>query len=183
MKKFVLASSSPRRIEMLKKWGFSFEAVSSPFEEKQFSSPQTTALYNAYGKAFEIARKKGILVIGADTIVVIEGKILGKPRNDCELFDMLKMLSGKVHTVITGVAAIKDKKFATDICLTKVGFRDLNEEEIKDYIRSGEGRDKAGGYAIQGIGSSFINMIDGQVDNVIGLPVNKVRKMIKLIER
>lgn len=184
MKTLILASASPRRIEMLKKWGFKFKSVKAIFREKTFPSPEKTALYNAYGKAFSVAKThKQEVVIGADTIVVIENKILGKPEDKKELNAMLNLLSGKTHYVITGLAVIKGENFATDLCKTEVGFRELSKREIEEYIESREGEDKAGGYAVQGIGASFINKINGPLDNVIGLPVNTLRELIKKIER
>ncbi len=184
MKKFILASGSPRRIEILKKWGFKFEIKKPSFQEKSFSSPIKTVIYNAYGKAFTVARQyPQETVIGADTIVVINGKILGKPKDKSELFKMLVLLSAKTHYVLTGMAIIKKDKFVTDVCKTKVSFKKLNKKEIKDYILTGEGRDKAGGYAIQGLGASFVNKIEGPLDNVIGLPINILRKILKIIER
>ncbi len=184
MKKFILASGSPRRIEMLKKWGFEFTIQKAKFNERKLSSPFETVLYNAYGKAFSVAKKfKNEVVVGADTIVVINKKILGKPNNEKDLFDMLTLLSGKKHYVLTGIAAIEGNKFVTDICKTEVGFKKLDKSEIQDYIKTGEGNDKAGGYAVQGLGASFIEKINGPLDNVIGLPINTLKKILKIIER
>ncbi len=184
MRNFILASGSPRRIELLKKWGFEFKAEKADFAEKHFPSPLQTVQYNAFGKARTVARNHpDEIVIGADTIVLIDNKILGKPASEKELFEMLKLLSGKTHKVLTGLAAIFNEKFVTEVCETKVSFRKLSEEEIERYVKTGEGMDKAGGYAIQGLGASFANKIEGPLDNVIGLPINKVRKILKTIER
>ena len=182
--KLILASKSPRRIEFLEKWGFDFKTKSSDFKEKILKSPEETVIYNAYGKAKKVAIKfKNKTVIGADTVVALNKEIIGKPQNKKDLERMLQKISGKTHLVITGIALIKNNKFVTNICKTEVTFRRINDNEIKDYIRTGEGNDKAGGYAIQGLASDFIVKVDGLLDNVIGIPLMILRKMLIEIER
>ncbi len=179
--KFILASASPRRIDMLKKWQFDFITEPSFYkEEKVFRDAKTTAMVNAYNKAFFVYKRYiDKTVIGADTVVAIDDRILGKPENKKELRKMLKLLSKRMHRVITGVAVIKKEKFAIDFVETEVQFRMLTDSEIETYVATNEGLDKAGGYAIQGIASSFIEHIKGPLDNVIGMPVTLLRKLLK----
>ena len=179
--KFILASTSPRRIDILKKWGFDFVAEPSFYkEEKFFCDAKRTAMANAYNKAFSVYKKHtDRTVVGADTVVAIDSKILGKPEDNDKLREMLKLLSGRTHRVITAIAVIKKEKIAVDFAETEVQFRKLTNSEIEAYIATNEGIDKAGGYAIQGIASSFIERTDGPLDNVIGMPVALLRKLLK----
>jgi septum formation protein len=180
--KIILASASPRRIEFLKKWGFNFISKKSSFPERTLPTPEKTVLYNSYGKAFDIAKvNKNYIVIGVDTVVALENEILGKPINKEKVKEMLYKLSDKTHTVISGITIMHKNKFLTDICKTFVTFRKLGREEIESYAETGEGKDKAGGYAVQGLASDFIIKIEGYVDNVIGLPVNNLRKLLNQI--
>ena len=182
--KLILASKSPRRIEFLRKWGFDFEVKKSDFKEKILKDPGETTVYNAYGKAKEIAIKfKNKTIIGADTVVALNEEIIGKPQDKEDLKKMLRKISGKTHLVITGAALIKGNRFVTNICKTEVTFRRISNSEIEDYIRTGEGDDKAGGYAIQGLASDFIIKVSGLLDNVIGMPLMVLRKMLIEIER
>ncbi len=179
----ILASSSLRRIEFLQKWGFNFISIKSKFEEKTFPSVEKTVIYNSYGKAFNIAKEyKNYIVIGVDTVVVIGKEILGKPKSKEKVKEMFYKLNGKTHTVLSGITAIYKGDFVTNICKTYVGFRKMTEEEISLYADTGEGNDKAGGYAIQGLASDFIVKIDGYIDNVIGVPVKFIREIINQIQ-
>ncbi len=182
--KLILASHSPRRIEFLQKWGFDFQITNPNFLERTFPKPEETIIYNAYGKASTVAlRRNNSIVIGMDTVVVLKNEIIGKPENNNELMRMLRKLSNETHTVMTGVAVVANKEFITDICKTRVNFRRMTEKEIKSYAETGEGMDKAGGYAIQGIASDFIIKVDGLIDNVIGMPVMLLKKMLNDIKR
>ncbi len=182
--KLILASKSPRRIEYLKMWRFSFESVNASFEEKMLNGPVNTVIYNSFGKASKVSNKyKEDIVIGLDTVVSLENKIMGKPRDKKDLREMLKLLSNKTHLVTTGIAVIQNKNFEITTCKTTVTFRKLSYKEIEQYIKTGEGLDKAGGYAIQGIASDFIVKVEGLIDNVIGIPVFTLRKLLKEIER
>jgi len=182
--KFILASTSSRRINLLKKWQFNFVAASSFYEEKKFfCNPAMTAMINAYSKAFFVFKRyKDKVIVGADTVVEINDRILGKPKNNNELKKTLSLLSGNVHYVITGIAVIRKEKFILDFAETKVQFRKLLNSEIKTYISTGEGLDKAGGYAIQGIASSFIEGVNGPIDNVVGIPIRLLRTLLKKIK-
>ena len=126
-------------------------------------------------------RESGKIVIGADTVVAIDGKILGKPKNEKDAFLMLKNLSGKEHSVFTGVTVIKNDKEVTFSVQTKVKFFELDDREIEDYISSGEPFDKAGAYGIQGKGSLFVEKIDGDYFNVVGLPISRLARQLKSI--
>lgn len=178
----ILASSSPRRIEFLRKWGFKFISIKSKFKEKTFSSVEKTVIYNSYGKAFNIAKEhKNCIVIGIDTVVAIGEEILGKPGNNEKVKEMLHKLNGETHTVTSGITVIYKGNFVTNISKTFVTFRKITDKEIELYANTGEGNDKAGGYAVQGLASDFIIKIDGYIDNVIGIPVKFLREMINQI--
>ncbi len=182
--KLILASKSPRRIEYLKMWGFSFESVNASFDERILNDPINTVIYNSFGKASKVLNNyKNSIVIGLDTVVSLENKIIGKPKDKEDLRTMLKLLSNKTHLVTTGMAVIQNKKFAVATCKTTVTFRNLSDKEIDQYVKTGEGLDKAGGYAIQGIASDFIVKVEGLIDNVIGIPVFTLRKLLEEIER
>ena len=183
--KFLLASTSPRRIELLRKWNFKFKSLSPKYNEQIIQdNPIQTALLNAYGKAKSIQKKhyKNI-VLGLDTVIVIEGEILGKPENKNHHKSILKKLSGKTHIVTTGISILYKEAFLIDYVITYVAFREILNTEIEDYVSSNEGFDKAGGYAAQGIGSSFIEKIDGPLDNVLGIPVFAIREGLYKINR
>mgnify|MGYP000061584076 CR=1 FL=1 len=181
--KLILASASPRRRELLKILGLDFEVIPSQVEEKITAKEPTLIVTSlAEQKARDVAKRvKEGLVIGADTIVTLEGTILGKPKSKEEAAKMLSMLSGKEHHVITGVALIDvtSQKSLVDYELTKVFFRDLTAEEIESYVRTNEGFDKAGAYAIQGIGSLLVKGIEGCYFNVVGLPLTKIYLLLK----
>lgn len=173
----ILASASPRRKEILENFGFSFKTVVKNVDE-------TSNKDTVKEKIMEIARKKAIAVakdfpneniIGADTMVVINNKILGKPHNRQEAFEMLKSLSGKNHEVITAFSFINLEKNITycDYEITKVYFKNLTDEEINWYIGTNEPMDKAGAYGIQGKGAFFVEKIEGDFFSVMGFPLGK----------
>ncbi len=172
---FVLASSSPRRINILRKLGIPFRVFPPRYEiEINASSPSEKACLTALEKARSIA---GLfheeIIIAADTVVVVNDDVLGKPKDVNEARKFLKLLSGRNHTVITGLALIdsRNMKEVVDYSETRVWFRSLRDEEIEWYLRSGEPFDKAGGYAIQGLGAFFVERIDGDFWNVVGFPL------------
>jgi len=182
--KLILASGSPRRIELLKLLGCKFKIIPSLIEEK--INPHLTPIENVKRisrlKALDVASKisEGI-VIAADTIVVLDKRILGKPKNKKEAREMLKSLSGKVNKVITGLAVIdaKTKKILQDAVITKVKLRHLNKNLIDKYIASGEPFDKAGAYAIQGKASLFVESIRGDYFNMVGLPLSALNRLLE----
>lgn len=179
MKQIVLASASPRRRELLEGLGIPFEVMSSDIEEKintELSAPEI-AKELAYQKARDISNKLDgdYIVIGADTIVEYN-RILGKPKDADEAYQMLKLLSGQIHRVITGFAVIdcRTKKEMVDFEVTNVYFNHLSDEEISRYIETKEPMDKAGAYGIQGKASLFVSKIEGDYFNVVGLPIFKL---------
>ena len=178
----ILASGSPRRRELLAQIGITYMVNPSSYEDhapkKKEPEKQVQAL--ATGKACDVAAKyPGQWVLGADTIVAINGKILGKPRNEKEAVAMLHELSNTKHTVYTGVALVKDDKIITKVVETKVWFRRLTDKEIDAYVASGEPMDKAGAYGIQGKAAAFGEKINGSYTNVVGLPLSQVCKMLR----
>ena len=178
-KKIILASSSPRRQFLFRQIGFDFEVVPSNFEEvfDTSISPQENALGLSKAKAFDIAGKfQNAFVVGADTIVVLNGDIMGKPTDDSDALLMLKKLSGREHIVYTGFTIVDrpSNKFISEIESTAVKFRDLDHEEIINYIKSGSPADKAGAYGIQDdYGALFVEKINGCFYNVVGFPLTK----------
>lgn len=180
----ILASKSPRRREILENTKVRFSIEESQIDEviKLNELPKETVMRLAYEKALDVAnRNRNSLVIGADTIVVINDTILGKPKDDIEAFSMLKLLSGKTHYVITGFALINlslDKKII-DYQVSQVTFKELSEQCIKDYLQTKESLDKAGAYGIQGYGGLLVENIQGDYFNIVGLPISKISDCLK----
>ena len=182
--RIILASASPRRAELLTSLGVSFEPVRSDIDERPHSgeSPPDYIMRLARAKAITVARKcETGLVIGADTVVVLDGRLLGKPRDDADAKRMLELLSGRWHVVMTGVSLYDSatKREVADYSKTLVRFASLSEEEIDWYIECGEHEDKAGAYAIQGRGGMFVEEIAGNYHNVVGLPLPLVYRLAK----
>jgi septum formation protein len=185
-KKLVLASRSPRRAAILTREKVRFEVkIPDDYKEEDvFSDPVTHVLESSRRKAESVVGElEDGIVLGADTIVVLDNEILGKPRNKENAFSILKKLSGRMHEVYTGVTLINKStgKTVSDYDVTKVMFNQLDEQKISDYIATGEPMDKAGAYGIQGMGSFLVNHIEGSLDNVIGLPTEKLREMLAQI--
>ena len=183
----LLASNSPRRKEILSQLNIKFEVVPSEFEETLIDmEPVELVEHFSYMKALDVFEKfKGNLsedtyILGSDTIVYCNA-IMGKPKSEEDAFQMLKALSNKEHQVISGLSIIQGStgKVITMHETTKVWMRELEDREILNYISSGEPVDKAGAYAIQGIGSLFVEKIQGCYFNVVGLPVNTLFKIMK----
>lgn len=187
--KFILASASPRRKELLSIFNVDFEIAQSGFDESAFEYDgidaglyvQELALLKANSAAGLIDRKTECVIISADTIVCVDDKILGKPTDKNEAFDMLKMLSGRTHQVRTGVCVyhLPDGTSTAKHQVTEVTFKELTDEKINAYIATGEPMDKAGAYGIQGIGSALIEKIDGDYFNVVGLPVSLLADILE----
>jgi septum formation protein len=184
----VLASASPRRRELLQNAGIPFIIQPSKIPElpREGEAPQACAERLAREKALDVFRQRPHdFVLGADTIVIVDGQILGKPRDARDAARMLHLLAGKTHQVTTGVclivpndkgeSAIEDTRSET----TLVTMSELNDEDIQSYIATGEPLDKAGAYAIQGIASRWISRIEGDYFNVVGLPVSLVYRMLR----
>jgi septum formation protein len=183
-RKLILASSSPRRRQILSDAHVRFEIRIPPNinEESLSPDPVEHVLSVSRAKAESISPQiaEGI-ILGADTIVVLNGEILGKPQDKREAFLILKKLSGKTHTVYTGITLINklNGKTLSDYDSTEVTFNRLEEDKIGSYIETGEPMDKAGAYGIQGMGAFLVKEIKGNLDNVIGLPTEKLKEMLK----
>ncbi len=176
--RLVLASASPRRAELLHAAGIDFDAIPSDADETMHAgeAPGEYVVRVARLKAEAVAvRAPGRPVLGADTIVLAGDEVLGKPADDQEAGRMLRLLSGRTHTVLTGMCLLYPGETSlqqqTGMAHTAVEFKLLSEAEINWYVASGEPRDKAGAYAIQGLASRFVTRIDGSYSNVVGLPV------------
>ncbi len=183
-KKLILASISPRRAQLLRLIGLEFEVRDSQVNEcnETYSIPEVHVLELAQKKALKVAEnlKEG-LIIGADTIVVIDNNILGKPRNTSQAAEMLRQLSGRIHTVYTGFAVV-DKPSGMMICdyeKTQVTFRSIGNEEIEQYIKTDNPLDKAGAYGIQDKSAIFVNKVNGCFYNVVGFPLTKFYVLLR----
>ncbi len=187
MKKIILASGSPRRSDILKQLGIPFEIVTdSSFEEKNnIASPYDLVLQNSIGKAEHVANRfsEPCIIISADTVVSLHGVVMGKPKNETDAFYMLKKLSSQQHQVYTGVTVISKTENSSSVKsfvdVTTVFMNELTDSEIDLYIKSGEPMDKAGAYAIQGMGALFVERICGDYYTVVGLPITKLYKTLK----
>lgn len=182
--KIVLASGSPRRKEILENMNLKFDIIKSEIEETTIEneSPKDLVKRLSYEKAYDIASKNlDSIVIGADTVVVLDNNVLGKPKDEDEAFNMLKQMSGKEHDVITGVSilCLDLKKEICDYCVSKVKFKNLSDEEIYSYIKTGECMDKAGAYGIQGLGGLLVEYIKGDYFNIVGFPISSVAEILK----
>jgi septum formation protein len=187
----VLASASPRRQELLRNAGISFAVDPADINERPLAgeSPRDCAERLAREKALVVfQRRPRDYVLGADTIVVVEGAMLGKPRDADDAVRMLRLLSGRTHEVITGVCLVRPgasgkgsgvSESETGSEITVVTMSELSEDEIRGYVATGEPMDKAGAYAIQGMASRWIRRIDGDYSNVVGLPVAMVYAMLR----
>jgi septum formation protein len=185
-RKLILASRSPRRADILRREKVEFVVKVPPdVEEGEASSdPVEHVLSLSRTKAESVAGDvENAIVLGADTIVVLEGEILGKPKDRENAFSTLKKLSGKAHSVYTGVTLVNkyNGEVASDFDVTGVKFNRLDDEKIWDYIATGEPMDKAGAYGIQGMGGFLVESIQGSLDNVIGLPTGKLKEMLARI--
>lgn len=192
-KRIILGSASPRRRELLEQIGVEFEVKVSDKEEVYHSTDPSAivrelALMKAENVAGELKaadmRDSGLIVIGADTVVVLDGKILGKPKDDGDAERMLKALQGRAHDVYTGAAFLSyGRNGEKEICNYAVGTRvyvnPMTEDEIRAYIATGEPVDKAGAYGIQGRFAAYIEKIEGDYYNVVGLPVSRVYETLK----
>lgn len=182
MRKIVLASKSPRRQELIKDIVNDFFVLVSDVEETVpvGTKPEDIPLYLAKLKAFDVSKKcKGDVVIGSDTVVIVDDKVLNKPVDNDDAFNMLKLLSGRTHKVCTGCAIVCDDK-SVDFCVeTQVEFYKLCDDEIREYISTGDCLDKAGAYGIQSQGKTLVKGIYGDYYNVVGLPVARLKRELK----
>ncbi len=186
MKRIILASQSPRRRELLENIGLEFEVKvdNSPEIVDETMEIEEIVKCLSAKKAENVSKtldNEDCVVIAADTVVAFEDRILGKPKDEEDAKNMLKILSGNVHFVYTGISVLDNKtgKRISDFEKTKVRFREITDSEINSYIKSGEPMDKAGSYGIQGLGSVFVEKICGDYFNIVGLPVSKLCGILK----
>ncbi|WP_195937718.1 Maf family protein [Romboutsia sp. 1001713B170131_170501_G6] len=180
----ILASASPRRKEILENINVKFDIVKSDIDEVILEDelPPQVVMRLAFEKSMDVAKSnQESLVIGADTIVVFNNKVLGKPKDKEDARNTIRLLSGNTHEVITGISLINlsANKKIIDYVVSRVKFKDLSEYDINDYINTGESLDKAGAYGIQGYGSLLIEEIQGDYFNIVGLPISKLSDLVK----
>ena len=184
----VLASASPRRREILDQLGLEFSVIPSGIDERMLDgeTPQQHVPRLAREKAAEVRQRLGTdparpVILAADTIVLVDARVLGKPADDAEARRMLQLLSGRTHHVLTALAVceVDGPHQATALLTTEVTFRTLDERESAAYVASGEGRDKAGSYAIQGLGAGLVLRIAGSYTNVVGMPAAETVDMLR----
>ncbi len=182
MRTIILASSSPRRKELLERAGIPFTVHPSHAEERTGNelSPADLVRENAGLKAFDVsASRPGEIVLGADTVVCMDGKILGKPHDRQEAESMLSMLSGRTHQVYTGIVLTDGTATFSESVCTDVTFRPLSQQLIREYLDTGEYKDKAGAYGIQGYGCILVERLNGDYFNVMGLPIARVYRLLE----
>ena len=181
----ILASKSPRRIKLMKEYGYDPIVIPSRADENlpDFLSPESSVMFLAFLKAYDVASKhaqlpEDVVVIGSDTVVVHNGRIIGKPEGPSEAFNILDKLRDDSHYVITGVCLIrKSGDTYSKECFferTDVFFKDYSDEELLAYVNTDEPYDKAGGYAIQGTFSKYVDHIEGDYNNVVGFPIDSI---------
>ena len=188
--KIILASQSPRRKQILSEIGYEFDIIVPNVNEDLIDGVSPAEFVKILSKRKSEAvtemlsgENDTFTIIAADTVVVINDKILGKPLDEADAFNMLKTLSGNWHSVFTGLTVMyienKNTDFLTEVCETRVKFRNLTDQEILAYIKTGESFDKAGSYGIQGFGKDFVETYDGSFTNVVGLPKELLTKLIQ----
>lgn len=182
MKRIILASKSPRRKQLMDTLNIPYEIIVADIDEKIDTNNTLTSEIEklSFLKALKVFNEnKDALVIGADTIVVINNEVLGKPKTKEDAINMLHKLQGNKHYVITGVSIITDSKSESFHTVSEVYFNPMSDLEIEEYVETKEPMDKAGSYAIQGIGSKFINKINGDYYSIMGLPISEIYNRLK----
>jgi nucleoside triphosphate pyrophosphatase len=180
--RLILASASPRRAELLRAAGYEFEIVVADVDERvRDGEPPAEYVRRLAAEKSSAVMAADAIILGADTTVAVDGEILGKPRDDDEAAAMLRRLAGRHHEVLTGVSIRQGAHEVGRVESTAVWFSVLTKEDIAWYVASGEGRDKAGAYAIQGLASRFIPRIEGSYANVVGLPVAAVAGLLRSV--
>ncbi len=175
--KVVLASSSPQRRELLQKLEVEFEVVAPGVEELSGGDPEVEVVENARMKARAVEAGPGSLVIACDTDVALDGKALGKPRDAIEAREYLDRMSGRSHEVLSGLVVLEGDEERSGLERTSVFFKELSEAEKERYVRFGEWEGRSGGYAIQTLGSTLVERVEGSVSNVVGLPVGLLAEL------
>ncbi len=184
MKNVILVSKSPRRMELVKKFGIEAQSFSADIDEtvpQSITVPNEVVKYLAEKKASFVAERfeNDTIIIGADTLVFAENKVLGKPSTVAEATEMMNILSGNSHSVISGICIICGSKKICESVETMVTFRRLSKEEIDGYVSTREPYDKAGGYGIQALAGAFVSEIHGDYYNVVGLPMSRLLEILK----
>lgn len=188
MEKIILASQSPGRKQVLTEAGFSFEVVPSNYEEDMSVSqdPKELVLKLSLGKARDVAQNfSNTIVIGADTVGVFDGKILGKPHTKERALEMLSAMNGNAHAMFTGLTVI-DTESGKEIskCVeTKIWFKNLEPKEIEAYVNTEEGLQKAGAYAYQGLGRKLVENVEGSETNILGMPIETLKEILAELKR
>jgi len=183
--RIILASASTRRAQILREAGIAFEALPVHVDESRCDNEPPTDLVRRLAEAkARVAAERAdgpAIVVGADTEVVVDGLVLGKPASAEDAAQMLRQLSGRTHEVVTGLAVMRlpDRATRREQEITRVTFAPLSEKEIEDYVASGEPFDKAGGYAIQGRGGRFVTQVEGCYFNVVGLPLARLYRILR----
>ncbi|MVX65255.1 Maf-like protein [Clostridium chromiireducens] len=187
--KIVLASASERRVELLNRLIKEFDIIVSDFDEDKVLFEGSIDRYVkeiALGKAMHVKKKlnEDAIIIAADTIVTLDNKLLGKPKDEEDAFNIIKSLQGRKHLVYSGIVVMNTAKnvIKEESLATEVTFSEISDNEILEYIKTGEPLDKAGAYGIQGIGGIFVEEIRGCYYNVVGLPLNKLKSMLKAVQ-
>lgn len=177
----ILASSSPRRRQLLEQLDWTFDVRAADIDETPHENEAATPYVErlAREKNLAVSCPPGSIVIAADTIVSIDGQLLGKPADEARAHQMLRQLSGRTHQVMTGVAVRNKDSMNSFVETTTVHFANLTDDDIAWYVSTGEPTDKAGAYAMQGRGGAFVTAIEGSYDNVIGLPRHRLRQVVK----
>ena len=178
----VLASASPRRQELLAQLGIAFTVLPSHIPEEHPAAPPTEAIAAvalAKARAVALRLSADAVVLGADTEVVLDGRLLGKPRDAADAARILRELRGRDHEVITGVALVASGREEATAVTTRVTMRDYSDAEIEAYVATGEPLDKAGAYGVQGLGASLVAQVDGCLTNVVGLPISTTRHLLE----
>ena len=180
--RLILASASPRRADLLASAGFTCEVIAAAVDETP-QSGETAELYTrrvARDKAHRVLESVSgdAVVLGADTEVVVDDRILGKPADDADAMRMLRRLSGRVHDVLTAVVICAHRREWSEVATTRVYFAELSDADMLSYVASGEPMGKAGAYAIQGRGARYIDRIEGSWSNVVGLPLHLVHRLL-----
>ncbi len=184
--RLILASESPGRKKVLEDEGLSFEVIPSNFVEEMDESllPHELTAKLSIGKARSVATlHPDAVIIGADTVAVFNNQILGKPHTEDTSIEMLSMLSGNVHSMVTGLTVIRGENEITKVIETKLRFREIPLEEIIAYTKSGEALKKAGAYAYQLTGHKFVEHIDGSITNIMGLPIEELRRILGELDK
>ncbi len=179
--RLILASASPRRSDLLASLGLRFEVRPVVVDESPRAGERPAELVERLaGEKARARAEPGELVVGGDTVVVLDGTVLGKPADRADAAEMLSALAGREHEVLSGIAVVSgdDRRLATDVERTRVRMTPLDAERIGWYVDTGEPMDKAGSYAIQGLGAAFVESIDGSYTNVVGLPLAALRRLM-----